>query len=428
VATIRQYQTKKGTRWEALIYLGRHPDTGRSRFTSQAFSREKEAKAWATEQEGQRNKGILGPTTVAKQPLSLYLTETWLPTYRTQVRSTYNTEKTLGKWILRPRPDTPFLGKVAIDKLEVTSFDRLYVAMAAQGIGTRGISHLHGILVKAFNDAVKKNLLARNPAKGATIPRAESQSEIKDEHDEEEAEVEYLSPEQTMGFLKVAKADRLSALWHVLLDGGLRPGEAYALLWRNVDVEQRLVKVRATLTRVGVKKEVGGDGWKRTKPKTKSSIRAVPLSQATIAELRRWKRRQAEERLLAGPEWQDHDFVFTTEVGSPLGNNVGRAWVRLLAAADGGKGDLGTWGPEPKKPRSGPTPQRKFTPRFVQYVLRHTCATLALLDGIDLLTVSRRLGHKNTGITSTFYGHVAAEHSGACADSFERLAAMVGSA
>jgi integrase len=135
---------------------------------------------------------------------------------------------------------------------------------------------------------------------------------------------------------------------------------------------------------------------------------------------------QGRERLSVGPEWQDHGFIFTTEDGTPLGNNIERAWVRVLKTADGGTGDLGMWGPEPRKPRSGPTAERKFTPRFPVYVLRHTSATLALLDGVDLLTVSRRLGHKNTGITSTFYGHVAAEHSGAAAESFQRLGAGVG--
>jgi len=56
-------------------------------------------------------------------------------------------------------------------------------------------------------------------------------------------------------------------------------------------------------------------------------------------------------------------------------------------------------------------------------VLRHTCATLALLDGVSLLEVSRRLRHKNITITARFYGHVTAEHTGAAAESFNRLAA-----
>ncbi len=214
-------------------------------------------------------------------------------------------------------------------------------------------------------------------------------------------------------------------MWFLLLDAGLRPGEAYALKWRHIDWDARLVKVRATLTRVGVKKDSGA-GWRLTKPKTASSIGDVPISKRTLTELKQWKKRQTEERLLIGPEWQDHDFVFTTEFGSPLGNNVGRAWTRIMAQADGGTSDLGTWGPEPKKPRSGPMPARKFTPRYVQYVLRHTCATLLLLDDVPLLEVSRRLRHKNISITARFYGHVQAKHSTQSAESFDRRFAVAG--
>jgi integrase len=92
-----------------------------------------------------------------------------------------------------------------------------------------------------------------------------------------------------------------------------------------------------------------------------------------------------------------------------------------MSAADGGQGDLGAWGPASKKPRSGPTAERRFSPRFSVYVLRHTCATLLLLDKVDLLTVSRRLRHKNISITARFYGHVKAEHTTVAAASMDRL-------
>ena len=59
--------------------------------------------------------------------------ETWLPAYRRKAersgRSIYNTEKTLGKWIVRPQPETPFLGKIPLRKLTVNHFDALYLAM-----------------------------------------------------------------------------------------------------------------------------------------------------------------------------------------------------------------------------------------------------------------------------------------------------------
>ena len=58
-------------------------------------------------------------------------------------------------------------------------------------------------------------------------------------------------------------------------------------------------------------------------------------------------------------------------------------------------------------------------------MLRHTCATLALLNGHDLLSVSRRLRHKNITITARFYGHIEAKHTAQIAESFDRMAASV---
>ena len=96
-----------------------------------------------------------------------------------------------------------------------------------------------------------------------------------------------------------------------------------------------------------------------------------------------------------------------------------------MREADGGRGDLGDWGLAPKKPKSGPTAERPFTPKFSMYVLRHSCATLALLDGVDLLTVSRRLRHKSITITARFYGHLQVEDTARVAESFERRALAV---
>ena len=105
-------------------------------------------------------------------------------------------------------------------------------------------------------------------------------------------------------------------------------------------------------------------------------------------------------------------------------------WFNLpkhLREADGGRGDLVTWGPEPKKDpkQRGRPAQRPAEPKFVLYVLRHTSATLALLDGVDLLQVSRRLGHTDMAFTDRMYGHLKAEHTTKAAESFNRLAASV---
>lgn len=417
-------------RWEALVYLGRDPETRKTRWRSQSFAREGDAIAWAKKLEVQRDDGSYRPS-LTKLTLTAYLRDKWLPMYRTQVRSTYTIEKVLGKWVFftaKEQPKVPFLGDKPLHKLTVSDFDKLYAAMAEVGVQRRGIEHLHGILKRALKSAVRKGELPRNPLDFATLPKPDVKAEITSEDDEgDSGPVQYLAKEQAVRFLAAAKQDRLSALWHLLLDAGLRPGETFALKWRHIDLERGLVKVRGNLVRVrGAERKDRGQGWKITEPKTKSSIGDVPLSLATIWQLRLWKKRQDQERKDAGREWQDHGFVFTTEFGAPLGNNIGRAWSRLLREADQ-DGDLGTWGEKPPKKRTGPKAgkQAPFNPRFTLYVLRHTCATLLLLDGVDLLQVSRRLRHKNITITARFYGHLKAEHTTQAAESFNRLAASI---
>jgi hypothetical protein len=129
--------------WDAVVYLGRHPATGKPLPKQESFPTEKEAQQWARKLEGQRDEGYRPATT--KMTLAAYLRDTWLPNYRTQVRNTYNLEKTLGKWVLNPPPTLagmPALGGIALRKLTVGDFNRFYVAMGEQQrMQARGIEH-----------------------------------------------------------------------------------------------------------------------------------------------------------------------------------------------------------------------------------------------------------------------------------------------
>jgi integrase len=83
------------------------------------------------------------------------------------------------------------------------------------------------------------------------------------------------------------------------------------------------------------------------------------------------------------------------------------------------KAGLGAWGPEPAKPRSGPTKRRPFDPAFRVYDLRHTCATLLLLAGESVKVVSERLGHASVSLTLDTYPHVLPTMQEAAADKLE---------
>lgn len=203
--------------------------------------------------------------------------------------------------------------------------------------------------------------------------------------------------EQAWRFREAAYQDRYSALWHVLLLGGLRPGEAFALRWKDVDTEAGAVRVVHNLVRI-----TGVKGWRVEAPKTKGSRRTVPLPPVAMQELAKWKTQQKRDRLHA-VEWEQsqHDFVFTTVRGTPL--HGARRWFERVMEVAG----LGELGPQPeRKSRSGPAPQRPFKPQFRMYDLRHTCATLLLLAGVPLKVVSERLGHASITQTADRYSHV----------------------
>ncbi len=117
-----------------------------------------------------------------------------------------------------------------------------------------------------------------------------------------------------------------------------------------------------------------------------------------IAALVEHKRRQSEERLLLGSEWQNHGLVFTTSLGSPL-NTSNLTPKHFKPALD-----------------------RAGLPRTIRlYDLRHTCATLLLSAGVNPKVVSERLGHASVALTLDIYSHVLPGMQKAATDKLENL-------
>ena len=418
----RAWEPRRDEKGNPVPWLDKH---GRPRYYVQVFvggpqstrcradfTRRKDAAAWARKLETRKDKGER-PTT-DRRTVADYM-EWWLRMKakgavaglkqkkgrvpRARTMSDYR--KAVERWIVHPPPGLlPNLGAHRLDKLTCEVLDRFYDAMLEQGHATAGrVRRLHGILRQALEEPTRKGSLARNPTDWASVPQADA--------------VESgaaMDKAQATRFLTAARQDRYSALWHVLLLGGLRPGEAFGLQWKDVDMEAGTVQVVRNLVRVP-----GTKGWQLELPKTKHSKRLVPLPAVAMQELRAWKVQQTRDRLQVGPEWQEHDFVFTTELGTPL-YGARRSFVRVCEAAE-----LGEWGPEPQKPRSGPTAKRSFKPAFRIYDLRHTCATLLLLAGESLKVVSERLGHASINLTADTYSHVLPTMQRAAADKLDAM-------
>ena len=296
----------------------------------------------------------------------------------------------------------PLIGSLKLRALSKESFVQLYTFMRGQGKSAKTIKRVHIVLRMALNDAVEDEKIRRNPTDyiRLTTKRRRTRSSKDPAAPATSRRIRAMDVEQANRFLAAAKEDRLSALWHLLLTGGLRPGEALGLSWRDVDFDAGTVCITHSLTRVpGVK------GWSLEEPKTELSNRTVPLPAVAMDELRVWKTKQKREKLEAGKEWQGHGFVFTSHFGAPLdgANLYVRSFKPVMA-----KAGLVEWGPEPakRKGQPGPLKRRSSKPLFRIYDLRHSCATLLLASGENLKVVSERLGHSTIVLTANTYSHV----------------------
>lgn len=213
----------------------------------------------------------------------------------------------------------------------------------------------------ALEQAIRWGMIQHNPAQQVDLPRKRRE------------ELSPLSPEEARRFLSVAEDNRHGVLFELMLTTGLRPGETLGLKWGDIDLENERLRVQRTL--------VPSSGFEE--PKTPQARRTIPLLQSTVQALRRHRKQQAEEKLRAGPEYQDRELVFAGDVGQPLEHrNLVRRYFKPLL-------------------REAGLPE---TLRL--YDLRHTCATLLLAAGGNPKIVSERLGHASVTMTLDTYSHV----------------------
>ena len=112
--------------------------------------------------------------------------------------------------------------------------------------------------------------------------------------------------------------------------------------------------------------------------------------------LREHRRRQESERDVLGPDYEDHDLVFATPLGTPVDpGNLRRSWTRVV--------------------RDAGLPHLRF------HDLRHLHATMLLLDGANPKVVSERLGHASVSITLDTYSHVLPSLQADAAAGLERM-------
>ncbi len=258
----------------------------------------------------------------------------------------------------------PLLGKIRLTSLSPSQIRLMEdTLLNEKGLAGRTVRHCHAVLHNALNEAVRQNLLDRNPTSDVTAPRVVRK------------ELRTLSRDQVKQLLSVSEGGRWHALWGLLVTTGMRLGEACALRWNDVDFMRGVATVQRSVQRQK------GKGLLFVEPKTTGSRRAIRLPQGTVDMLKAHWDVVEHIRGSAGEPWREQSLIFPALTGGPLDPS------RVNTALHN---DL----------------HRAGLPRLRVHDLRHTAATLLLEEGTHPKVVQDLLGHSTIAMTLDLYSHV----------------------
>lgn len=258
----------------------------------------------------------------------------------------------------------PYVGSIPLSKLTSLDLQKLYKILLTKGkieriesknqpkgLSAKTVRNINQIISSALTLAKEQKLLSSNPAEVCALPKIEHR------------EMKTIPVEQLNSFLREAKESGVYEMYYIELATGLRRGELLGLKWEDIDMVNGTIRVQRQVARI--------DGEIVEAPlKTKNSYRTVSIGADAIEVLKEQKKKVGNSR-----------YVFPSPNGGPISpDSVLNMLHRVL--------------------------ERAGLPKVRFHDLRHTFATLALQNGVDIKTVSGMLGHFSAGFTLDTYAHV----------------------
>ena len=290
----------------------------------------------------------------------------WLKDYQIGVKpSTAYLYERQAKLYLRPE-----LGNIPLEALKAHTIQHLYNKLS-QGhdgqpaLSSKTIKNIHGVLHKALQQAVLLNYIRYNPTSACVLPKIVKR------------EIHPLTDHQTAHLLNLLKGNKYELPLTVDLFTGMREGELLGLMWDCVNFEKGTILIDKQL-RKGQEK---GGKYYFSPPKNNKSRTLTPAPYV-MKLLRAQKVHQTEQKLMAGPAWEDTGSVFTNEFGR---------YISYRALYDSFKR----------------TVNQIEIPSARIHDLRHTYAVNCIRAGDDIKTVQSNLGHATAAFTLDIYGHTS---------------------
>jgi integrase len=255
------------------------------------------------------------------------------------------------------------LGARPLQRLTRLDLEAWHTALRNAGLAARTIGAAHRVLAKALGDAERDGLLVRNPARLQRAPRVQPD--------------EVMIVRDVPALVEALKSSRFHTLAVTALFTGMRLGELLALRDGRVDLDLGRVQVREAL-------ELASGCVRFKVPKTKAGRRDIMLPMIVIDTLRAHRRELLEQRMRMGlGRLGPDDLLFCRPDGTALHpTTISAAWGSFAA--------------------------RIGMPEVTFHSLRHAHASQLIAEGVDLVTISKRLGHANPSITLRVYSHLFA--------------------
>lgn len=258
----------------------------------------------------------------------------------------------------------PHIGAKLLQKLRTLDIEEWHTTLrnggradGKGGLAPRTIGHAHRVLGKALRDAAKNELVVKNVVAGESAPKVDDE--------------EMVIVQDIPAFIERLCGHRLYVPAMISLFTGMRIGEVLALRWGRVDLDGKIIQVREAL------EETKAHGIRFKAPKSKAGRRDITLPDILVDTLREFRKEQLELRLKLGAgKLPDDALLFAVVDGAlPSQKRYSKAWS-------------------------------DFSPDMGFHNLRHTHASQLIDAGVDIVTISKRLGHAKPDITLRIYAHL----------------------
>ena len=257
----------------------------------------------------------------------------------------------------------PHLGRTQLQRLRPGDVAGWLQTLSKTGLAPRTVRHAHGVLRSALAHATAIEVLDRNVATSIRAPKVPR------------AEIEILDADQITEVIGKLKGHSIFSIAALAIGTGARRGELAALRWGDLDLDAATLRVERALEQT-----VGRLSVKATK--TKAGCRTISLPEFAVLAMRDHRRATLELRLKigAGTLPDDHPIFGDLDGNWPSPQRITGRWCDALAARD--------------------------LPKVTFHSLRHSHASALIAAGLDVVAVSRRLGHSNPALTLSVYSHL----------------------